>query len=278
MEILEMMKSNPDDWNWDGISKNSDITMDVVESNLECPWNSEGLSRNPNLTIEFIERHQEYQWNWEQISRNEGITMEDIERHKEMPWKWEYVSMNPNLTMEFIERNRRYAWDWEAISECMRITIEILEKYKKKPWNWSNVSYNQYLKKHIINKYKDEPKEICNMSKNETIRNRMRDRINKLGIIDKLCWMYKKIKIEKIRDKSSEEMGTLKSYVSIILDVYIEELRKELEEDKKSRGDNDIMNRKYNIKISDTDIRKSKRTIGEKMKIKYHKRRKENTK
>lgn len=36
--------------NWYSISVNSNITWDIILSNLDKPWNWKGISRNPNIT------------------------------------------------------------------------------------------------------------------------------------------------------------------------------------------------------------------------------------
>ena len=40
---------------WVEISRNPNITWDIVESNPDKPWNWYSVSRNPNITMEIIE-------------------------------------------------------------------------------------------------------------------------------------------------------------------------------------------------------------------------------
>ena len=40
-----------DKLNWYFVSKNKNITLDIIESNPDLPWNYEGLSHNPNLML-----------------------------------------------------------------------------------------------------------------------------------------------------------------------------------------------------------------------------------
>ena len=47
--------------------------MMYIESHPDNPWDWHGISRNPNLTIEYVEAHPEKQWYWPDISRNPNI-------------------------------------------------------------------------------------------------------------------------------------------------------------------------------------------------------------
>jgi len=64
----------------------------------------EYISKNPNITMDIIEKYPEKPWIWYYISDKPNITMEIIEKHPNKPWNWESISNNPNLTMEFIEK------------------------------------------------------------------------------------------------------------------------------------------------------------------------------
>ena len=57
-------------WNWNGISQNQNITIEMIENHPEKPWDWNIISSNPILTMEFIEKHPEKAWNWEGIEEN----------------------------------------------------------------------------------------------------------------------------------------------------------------------------------------------------------------
>lgn len=58
---MEIIKANEDlsrfgnnaKWNWDKISRNSSITMNDIEMNMNKPWNWSQVSCNPNITIQI---------------------------------------------------------------------------------------------------------------------------------------------------------------------------------------------------------------------------------
>jgi len=42
--------------------------MSFLEKNESKPWDWYGVSRNPNITMEFIDAHPEKDWDWRGIS------------------------------------------------------------------------------------------------------------------------------------------------------------------------------------------------------------------
>ena len=88
---------------WEFVLKYSD--------KLDWDW----ISGNPNINMDIIEKYPEKPWNWFNISRNPNITMEFIEKQSDRPWNWGWISENPNITMEFIEKYPDKPWDWVSI-------------------------------------------------------------------------------------------------------------------------------------------------------------------
>jgi len=78
------------------ISKNPNITWEIIENNPDYPWIWE-ISQSINITWEIIENNLDKSWDWECISENPNITWEIIENHPHKPWHWGYISSN---TME----------------------------------------------------------------------------------------------------------------------------------------------------------------------------------
>ena len=107
-----------------------------------------GISKNPNITMEMIEKYPDKLWDWEYgISNNPNVTMEIIEKYPEKPWDWEYgISNNPNITIEIIEKYPDKPWSWGYISQNPNITMEIIENSPDKPWDWVCISKNKFTK------------------------------------------------------------------------------------------------------------------------------------
>jgi hypothetical protein len=111
------------------------------------------ISKNPNLTIEIIRNNPNVHWDWEEISKNPAITMDDVENNLDLPWEcWEGLSLNPNLTMEFVMKHFNSDWDEFAIQENIKIPINMLQKYPKFKWNITALKANEFSidKQHYI--------------------------------------------------------------------------------------------------------------------------------
>ena len=104
------------DWNWSNLSKNKNITLNYIDSNLHLPWNWNTLSENQNITIEFIVKHIKKPFNWNLLSKHPNITMDHITSYKTFPWNYGYVSSNPNLTINFIIHNFDKNWNVYELS------------------------------------------------------------------------------------------------------------------------------------------------------------------
>jgi len=52
------------------LSKNPNITWEIVLKNPNKPWAWDGLSQNPNITWEIVSQNLDKKWNWYWLSRN----------------------------------------------------------------------------------------------------------------------------------------------------------------------------------------------------------------
>lgn len=94
----------------ESLSRNENITWDIVQGNPEKPWNWYGLSMNPNITIEIIMKNLDKPWVWRNFSNNtfekekkiflEKRIREYMAAYKIQQW-WYKASISPSL------RNRR---------------------------------------------------------------------------------------------------------------------------------------------------------------------------
>ena len=98
-----------DKLNWELISCNPNISMDIIEKYPDNPWDWNSISYNPNITMDIIEKYPDKPWNWNAISCNPNITMSFIEKNLDKRWNWYWISRNPfNYEKElFIEKRMR---------------------------------------------------------------------------------------------------------------------------------------------------------------------------
>ena len=91
---------------WYEISKNPDITMDIIQNNPNKPWNWVGLSLNPNITLDFIQSNQDKPWDWYSIiSQKPTITFDFIKKNLNKDWDWYFISQNPGIGDVYLKIN-----------------------------------------------------------------------------------------------------------------------------------------------------------------------------
>lgn len=117
-EYIQEYSYLDDDWDWYEVSRNENITMDIIELNLDYPWDWDSVSDNPNLTIDFVNKYPEFEWDWTNITCNSNITPEIIEKNMHNPWVWEEMHFNKNITPEFIEKHKDKKWDFYNLFRC----------------------------------------------------------------------------------------------------------------------------------------------------------------
>ena len=80
-------------------------------------YENPNISKNPNLTWEIIKNNPDKSWNWDEISANSNITWEIIKNNPDKPWDWREISYSSRITWEIIESNPDKPWDWVQISQ-----------------------------------------------------------------------------------------------------------------------------------------------------------------
>ena len=73
--------------------------MRDISCNLEYPWEWDSISNNPNLTIDMISENPLEDWNLHFISYNSNIKMNDILNNVKMPWNWGHYNSNNNIML-----------------------------------------------------------------------------------------------------------------------------------------------------------------------------------
>ena len=118
------------------------IVRQRIENNRDKPWNWAFLSRNPNITWDIIKQNPDKPWDWNFVSSNSNITWDIIQKNPDKPWDWSYLSSNSNITWDIIQQNPDKPWDWWNLSRNLNITWDIVQQNLDKPWNWSYLSLN----------------------------------------------------------------------------------------------------------------------------------------
>ena len=141
----ELVKNNINqDWDFQDIGSNPAITFNML---LSCPHYTKclffaGYSKNPKLTIKNITDYFDCEWSIKEISRNPAFTLDMLlELSNKLGPGYDLcnnsLSENPNITLEIMEQHKSIEWDNSSIIQNPNITwnyilqnIDIVNKYQ----------------------------------------------------------------------------------------------------------------------------------------------------
>lgn len=84
---LEDVDRNKDlQWNWDALTMNRGISVDVIIKNKDRPWAWNKLSKRKDLTMKIINDNPFIEWQWNKISKIDGLTWRDVANNSEKNW------------------------------------------------------------------------------------------------------------------------------------------------------------------------------------------------
>ena len=154
---------------WNTISRNRDITWEIVQANPSKRWCYSGLSENPNITWEIVQANPDKRWSYIGLSYNPNITREIVKSNPDKDWSYRvlretwskpksafykpscmsvWLSLDPILTWEMVQANPRKCWDYYYLS-MNRFTLEKEMFFRKKLPEWFKKSD---LKRELIAK------------------------------------------------------------------------------------------------------------------------------
>jgi hypothetical protein len=97
------------------ISRNKNMTMDVVLANPSGYWDWYDLVQNNNVTWEMLKGMDE-PWKQQSVIVNANITWKIIKDNPDRPWYLDYLAGNPNITAKFVIEHPDIPWDFNQMS------------------------------------------------------------------------------------------------------------------------------------------------------------------
>ena len=177
------------------ISKNPNVTWDIIKNKLNYQLDWENLSRI--IPWNIIEQNLDKgKWIWKFISENPTVTWDIIQKNVNKPWNYEHLLLNPNITPEIVQNNRDKSWSFLFIGknpnfflqdvkklcppgrymyisffmENPNIKDDIIDDPLFKYGNiWKYLSKNWNLSSNFIRKYQDKPWDWLELSKNPNL-------------------------------------------------------------------------------------------------------------
>jgi len=69
---------------WYKVDINGEKFIQYEKSKIDWVW--EGMSRNPNITLDIVKNTLHKKWDWKKLSLNEAISLEEIKNNPDLPW------------------------------------------------------------------------------------------------------------------------------------------------------------------------------------------------
>lgn len=181
-------------WNYQHMSFNPNITVDIVNNNLDKNWNNDFLKINYGrngkyffennyykkyeITLELYETYENikyyekeygYKINYSLLSENSNITWDNIINNKDKNWSYnKLLKYNKNINLDII-LNNLYIFNNDILKNISlneNITWDDICKYPEINWNYYDLSSNKNINIDIVLKNLDKKwsfnKLICN--------------------------------------------------------------------------------------------------------------------
>jgi hypothetical protein len=148
---------------WYELSKNPNITWDIVEQNMGMPWSWDGLSQNPNITWRIIDMESDHPWDWSYFTHN--VDWSVVSKYPDKPWNWSEFSYDPDL--DIVSKFPDKPWSWGVLSKG-DVPLHIIEKNIDRPWDWGErgISKNKYLNWDFVERHREKGWSWVALSKN----------------------------------------------------------------------------------------------------------------
>jgi hypothetical protein len=97
---------------WGGLSRNTHLNAAVLAKYESKPWNFDAMSHNRKLTLEMVRSKPVSVWDWWGVSSSPSISLREILANPDLPWNWKRVSVNANISYEEATLHPEIEWDW----------------------------------------------------------------------------------------------------------------------------------------------------------------------
>lgn len=196
-ELIKLLTEFPDEeWHWNSLSSNPNMTIEYVISNLEKPWNWYRLSYTLKVTTKYVLENSHLPWNYSALSRNSSFSISDVETSPCIDWDWDVLSSVLILSIDDINRHFD-KWNWTELARNSCIVHEYIEAFpnllvspttlrtnvSRSPsiniadissstihWDWRELSMSQYIPTDYIRKNPELPWDYYLISYNPNLR------------------------------------------------------------------------------------------------------------
>lgn len=180
---------------WHHISKNPNMTLDIILANMDRPWNYNNVLDNPSILLDdYIKYFGEPK---SFLGDNPNLTIKDVLNHPELLFSLAKMSSHPNITWDDVVNNpiieyttynnvgqvtriKKFFWQWDSLAVNKNIDPKIIEETMDKSlivdgekipivWLFGQLSYNPNITERFVEKFIDKPWNFKALSKHPNI-------------------------------------------------------------------------------------------------------------
>jgi hypothetical protein len=175
--LLILLELYPNEnWNYNALSENPNITWDFIKANLDKPWNFEQLSRTQCITWEIVQQNPNILWSYYYLSQNPNITWDIVKLHPTRDWDSISLTINPNINWNIIKANPNHTflgknnkWNWGFMTLSSKITLDIIKQNPNIPWNSRFITGNPNITWDEIQQNPDIEWDYNDLSRNSNM-------------------------------------------------------------------------------------------------------------
>jgi hypothetical protein len=152
------------DEDWESMSHNDNLNLDVIEKYIHKPWNFCQLTYN--VPLWFIEKYYQKDWYWKDIySKNPDFFLKMLEKYTINIGEFtniyiENLSGDTKLSINIIKKYPVNTWHWGILTTNPAITMDDIRNNPELPWSKSRITRNpNFFKITSYNCYKKYKKD-----------------------------------------------------------------------------------------------------------------------
>lgn len=106
-------------WVWPLVSLSRNMPFEFVrEHQNDFPWDYSGLSQNSNVTFETVQTNPDFPWDITRLCTNPNIDWLVVSNNPDFPWSGYHLSCNPNFTRYHAKLRPDLVWDLVILGAC----------------------------------------------------------------------------------------------------------------------------------------------------------------
>jgi len=115
--------------------------MKVIRNCIHYPWDYSALSKNSNITIDLVIDFSDKPWDLSYFITSKPSKFKYIlvKKFPDKDWDWDFMSSCPDLDTELVVRFPFKPWNWQLLSCNSAVTIDTWFATLTAPWDYKKI-------------------------------------------------------------------------------------------------------------------------------------------